>query len=108
MVLLFSHLRQQAQGLSPYVVSSVVSSFGTETAEYWIERPYLLGTPPPYSTNSTVDLDRGNNDDIITGANDDEDDEDDDSDDDTVNVTTDVNSDGFSDVYTIIATGKVE
>jgi hypothetical protein len=88
---------------NPYIVSDS----GTETAVYWIERPYLSGSSP-YSTNSTVDLDRGNNDDIITGTNDDEDDEDDDSDDDTVNGTTDVNSDGFSDVYTIIATGKVK
>ncbi len=91
----------------PYVVSNVVSSFGTETAEYWIERPYNdIGTST-YSTNSTVDLDRGNNDDIITGTNDDEDIVDDDGDDATVDPTTDVNSDGFSDVYTIIATGKV-
>ncbi len=87
---------------APYIVSST----GTETAEFWIERPYLAGTSP-YSTNSAVDLDRGNNDDIITGTNDDEDVVDDDNDDGTVDGTTDVNSDGFSDVYTIIATGKV-
>ncbi|MGR3302909.1 MAG: hypothetical protein ACUZ8I_10465, partial [Candidatus Scalindua sp.] len=41
---------------APYIVSSS----STETAEFWIERPYLPGTSP-YSTNSTVDLDRGNN-----------------------------------------------
>ncbi len=91
---------------APYVVSSS----GTETAEFWIERPYLAGTSP-YSTNSTVDLDRGNNDDIITGTNDDEDIVDDDGDDATIiNNATDVSNplDGFSDVYTIIATGKVK
>ncbi|MCP4272211.1 MAG: hypothetical protein GY781_09625 [Gammaproteobacteria bacterium] len=85
----------------------IVSDSGTETAEYWIERPYFAGTSP-YSTNSTVDLNRGNNDDIITGTNDDEDVDDDDDDDTTVDGTTDVNSDGFSDVYTIIATGKIK
>jgi hypothetical protein len=86
---------------NPYVVSSS----STESAEYWIERPYSGASP--YSTNSTVDLGRGNNDDIITGTNDDEDVEDDDSDDDDTTGTNDANSDGYSDVYTIIATGKV-
>ncbi len=87
---------------APYVVSSS----STERAEFWIERPYLPGTSP-YSTNSAVDLNRGNNDDVITGTNDDEDNVDDDGDDTTVSSTTDKNGDGFSDVYTIIATGKV-
>ncbi|MBC8550122.1 MAG: hypothetical protein H8D23_10755 [Candidatus Brocadiales bacterium] len=89
---------------TPYVVSSS----STETAEYWIERPYLSGSSP-YSTNSAVDLDRGNNDDDTTLADDDI--VDDDSDDDTIiNNVTDVSNplDGFSDVYTIIATGKVK
>ncbi len=83
----------------------IVSDSGTETAEYWIERPYF--DPFPFSTNFTVDLGRGNNDDIITGTNDDEDDSDDDSDDDDITAANDVNSDSYSDVYTIIATGKV-
>ncbi len=88
---------------APYIVSSN----GTETAEFWIERPYLAGTSP-YSTNSDVDLDRGNNDDDTTLADDDI--VDDDIDDDTIiNNVTDVSVplDGFSDVYTIIATGRV-
>ncbi len=78
---------------NPFIVSSIVTSNGTETAEYWIERPYP----------STNDIDeypsgthRGNDDDIITGANDDEDNVDDDDDD---------SSDDS--LYTIIATGKV-
>jgi len=89
---------------TPYVVSTS----STETAEYWIERPYLAGSSP-YSTNSAVDLDRGNNDDDTTLADDDI--SDDDSDDDTIiNNVTDVSNplDGFSDVYTVIATGKVQ
>ena len=89
-------------------VPYVVSSSSTESAEYWIERPYLAGTSP-YSTNSAVDLDRGNNDDDTTLADDDL--VDDDIDDDTIiNNVTDVSNplDGFSDVYTIIATGKVK
>ena len=88
---------------APYVVSSN----GNETAEFWIERPYLAGSSP-YSTNSDVDLDRGDNDDDTTLADDDI--VDDDGDDDTIiNNVTDVSNplDGFSDVYTIIATGKV-
>ena len=89
-------------------VPYIVSSSSTESSEYWIERPYLAGTAP-YSTNSAVDLDRGNNDDDTTLADDDL--VDDDSDDDTIiNNVTDVSNplDGFSDVYTIIATGKVK
>ncbi len=89
---------------APYVVSSS----STESAEYWIERPYLTGSSP-YSTNYTVDLDRGNNDDATTLADDDT--VDDDSDDGTIiNNVTDVSDplDGFSDVYTIVATGKIK
>ncbi|GAX61082.1 ornithine carbamoyltransferase [Candidatus Scalindua japonica] len=88
---------------APYVVSSST----TERAEYWIERPYLAGSSP-HSTNSDVDLDRGNNDDDTALADDDI--VDDDGDDATIiNNVTDVSNplDGFSDVYTIIATGKV-
>ena len=73
---------------NPYVVSTS----STETAEYWIERPYP-------SANTSVDeyptsTHRGNNDDDITGADDDV------MDDDTNDSTT-------PSLYTIIATGKV-
>jgi len=89
-------------------VPYVVSSSSTESAEYWIERPYLAGSSP-YSTNATIDLDRGNDDDATTLADDDIVDDDSD-DDDVINNVTDVSNplDGFSDVYTIIATGKIK
>ena len=79
-----SHL---AQGATPYVVLSN----GTETAEYWIERPYP-------SLNTYVDeypsgTHRGNNDDDITVGTDDD-------------VVDDDTDDGNSTLYTIIATGK--
>jgi len=84
-----------------------VINTSTETAEFWIERPYRFA-PPDNSTNSTVDLDRGNNDDDVDVTTlPDDDMTDDDDDDNTVNGATDVDGDGFSDVYTIIATGKV-
>ncbi|MGR3175245.1 MAG: hypothetical protein ACUZ8N_11705 [Candidatus Scalindua sp.] len=74
---------------SPYIVSSS----STETAEFWIERPYP-------SANTSVDeyptgTDRGNNDDDT--SSDDDDVVDDDLDDNVANNT----------LYTIIATGKV-
>lgn len=90
-------------------VPYVVSSSSTESSEYWIERPYL--STSPHSTNSAVDLDRGNNDDAKTLTDDDIDDDDDDDNDTLIyGNPTDVSSpsDSFSDVYTIIATGKVK
>ncbi len=78
---------------NPFVVSNVVSSFGTETAEYWIERPHP-------SANTGIDefppgTHRGLNDDDTSSADDDFVDDDDDD-----NTTPSL--------YTIIATGKVE
>lgn len=75
---------------SPYVVSTS----STETAEFWIERPYP-------SANTSVDVysgtDRGNNDDDTTGSDDDIVDDDDD----------DSSTDPGPNLYTIVATGKV-
>jgi hypothetical protein len=77
---------------SPFIVSSIATSNGTETAEYWIERPFPSG-------NNTVDLvggvNRGDNDDDDSSSDDDV--VDDDLDDSVANNT----------LYTIIATGKV-
>ncbi|MBT6564048.1 MAG: hypothetical protein HON76_16145 [Candidatus Scalindua sp.] len=77
---------------TPYVVSTS----STETAEFWIERPYK-------SSNTGVDeypsgTHRGNNDDDTTGSDDDGvDDDDDDSSHDADKKK----------LYTIVATGKV-
>ena len=80
---------------TPFVVSSFVSSAGTEIAEFWIERPYP-------SINSIDEFPpgthRGNNDDDISGADDDDVDDDDD----------DSSHDPDDRRYTIIATGKVK
>jgi hypothetical protein len=74
-------------------------SNGTETAEYWIERPHK-------SANSVIDIDgkdfgRGLDDDDITGVDDDY--VDDDGDDEASKGNADDES-----RYTIIATGKVK
>lgn len=80
---------------NPFVVSSVTTTNGTETAEVWIERPYpsinSIDEYPPSTHRGNNDDDTGGNDDDVT------DDDDDDS-----------SSSPFTKRYTIIATGKVE
>ena len=81
----------------PFIVSSIVTSNGTETAEFWIERPNN-------SANPSVDLyppghpQAGNE----RGFDDDDDSS---SDDDVVDDDSD--DPGNPSLYTIIATGKV-
>ncbi len=83
---------------NPVVVSSVTTSNVTEVAEYWVERPELLYYDDDNTTGTNTDYlddDLDDTADVIPPGGDGW-------------IDTDLNHDGVSNRYTIIATGKVK